>query len=164
MKRCEVFLRWPASGFPMKFPRNSLKARLARSKSASTSKHTHPTATYDGIQAHFKKHWGFKVGFSTIGDVWRARDEWLKVKDDSKACCTLTPKNQSVEHLWLVVVISECGQWVWSLCMVGGWLIYLIASLLLVCVLFHPHPSLFSVQYFENKFFILVIIIIVIFP
>ena len=56
-----------------------------------------PKATYDGIQAHFEKDWGFKVGRSTIGDVWRARSEWLKVEDDSKVCRTRTPKNQSVE-------------------------------------------------------------------
>ena len=88
-----------ASSLPMKCPRNSLNASK---KQICLYKQAHPKATYDGIQAHFEKDWGFKVGLSTIGDVWRAHDEWLKVEDDSKACRTRTPKNQSVEDaLWL---------------------------------------------------------------
>ena len=83
----------------MKCPRNSLNA--SKKKQICLYKQAHPKATYDGIQAHFEKHWGFKVGLSSIGDVWHARDEWLKVEDDSKACCTRTPNNQSVEDaLW----------------------------------------------------------------
>ena len=65
-------------------------------------KQVNPKATYDGIQAHFEKDWGFKVGLSTIGDIWRARDEWLKVEDDNKVCRAGTPKHQDVEDaLWL---------------------------------------------------------------
>ena len=56
----------------------------------------------DGIQAHSEKDWSFKVGLSTIGNVWHAPDEWLKVEDDSKACRARTPQNQCVEDaLWL---------------------------------------------------------------
>ena len=84
-----------ASSWPLKHPRNSSNA--SKKKKICFYNQAHPKATYDGIQAHFEKDWGFKVGCSTIGDVWRVQSEWLKVEDDSKVCRTRTPKNQSVE-------------------------------------------------------------------
>ena len=89
-----------ASSLPMKHPRNSLNA--SKKKQVCLYKQVQPKAMYNGIQAHFEKDWGFKVGLSIIGDVWRGRDEWLKVEDDSKACCTRMPKNQSVEDALLL--------------------------------------------------------------
>lgn len=75
-----------APSLPMKHPRKSLNA--SKRRQICLNKQAHSKAMYDGIKAHFKKDWGFKVGLSTIGDVRRAHDEWLKVEDDSKVCCT----------------------------------------------------------------------------
>ena len=58
-----------ASSLLMKHPRNSLNA--SKKKQICLYKQAHLKATYDGIQADFEKDWGFKVGLSTIGDVWR---------------------------------------------------------------------------------------------
>jgi hypothetical protein len=54
------------------------------------------------IQAHFLTEWGFKIGKSTIGDVWRAKGEWLKKEELDKSCRVRIPKHQDVEDaLWL---------------------------------------------------------------
>ena len=86
-----------ASILPIKRQRNSLNA--SKKKQICLYEQAHPKAMYDGIQTHFEKDWDFKV---TIGDVSCARNQWLKVEDDSRACRTRTPKNQSMEDaLWL---------------------------------------------------------------
>ena len=64
-----------ASSLPMKHPRNSLNA--SKKKQICLYKQAHPKATYDGIQAHFEKDWGFKVGLSTIGDEGRRRQQGM---------------------------------------------------------------------------------------
>jgi hypothetical protein len=89
-----------ASSLPVKQPRNALTA--SKKKEICVYKQAHPKATYDIVQTHFEKDWGFKVGLSTTGDVWRAREEWMKFEGHSKTYRIRTPKNQDVEDaLWL---------------------------------------------------------------
>ena len=96
----QLYLTKMAFSLPTKRPRNALNA--SRKKQTCIYKQANPKATYDSIQSHFEKDWGVKVGLSTIGDVWRNQEEWLKVEDDSKMLRTRTPKHQDVEDtLWL---------------------------------------------------------------
>lgn len=89
-----------ASSLPLKRPRKSWTA--SKKKQICLYKEANPKATYDSIQAHFKKDWGFKVGLSIIGDVWCARDEWIKTENGSKTCRVRIPKHQDVKDvLWL---------------------------------------------------------------
>ena len=50
------------------------------------SKQSHQEFKYDEMQAHFINDWDIRIGSSTIGEVWRKREEnWLPTDDSDKS-------------------------------------------------------------------------------
>lgn len=80
---------------PAKRPRHCLTS--SQKRDLCLYKRAHPKATYDNIQAHFLGEWGFKIGRSTIGEVWGSHKKWLEKEKADKQCRVHVPKHKDVD-------------------------------------------------------------------